>query len=247
MRSIDLNADLGEGAGTDAQLLATVTSANVACGAHAGSREVMRSTVRAARAAGVAVGAHPGYPDREGFGRREVGATPGDIERWVREQVEELREVCRAEGVRVRYVKAHGALYNRAARDVEAAEALVAATASVDADLAVLALPASAMLRAARAAGLATAREAFLDRGYLSDGTLVPRGATGALITEAHVAAERAVSITRGEPVADLDGNPLLIEADSLCLHGDSAGALAMARRARAGLLKAGLTLAPFA
>ena len=165
----------------------------------------------------------------------------------MREQVEELGEICRAEGVTLRYVKAHGALYNRAVRDVAAAEALVSATTSVDPDLAVLALPASAMLTAARAAGLATAREAFLDRGYRGDGALAPREAPGALIADARVAAERAVSIAHGEPIVDLDGKPLWIEADSLCVHGDSAGALAMARRARARLLEAGLTLAPFA
>ena len=247
MRSIDLNADLGEGGGTDTELLAAVTSASVACGAHAGSEDLMRSTVRAARAAGVVVGAHPGYPDREEFGRHELRAAPADIERWVEEQVGALREICGTEGITLRYVKAHGALYNRAVHDLAAATALVVAAARVDRGLAVLALAGSAMLTAARSAGLPAVREAFLDRGYLSDGSLAPRAAPGAVIADEELAAERALRIARGEPVADLDGRPLLIEADSLCVHGDSPAALRMARAARVRLLEAGVTLAPFA
>ena len=247
MHSIDLNADLGEGGGTDTELLTTVTSASVACGAHAGSEDLMRSTVRAARAAGVVVGAHPGYPDREEFGRHELRAPPADIERWVEEQVGALCEICGTEGVTLRYVKAHGALYNRAVHDLAAATALVVAAARVDRGLAVLALAGSAMLTAARSAGLPTVHEAFLDRGYLSDGSLAPRAALGALIADEELAAEWALRIARGEPVADLDGRPLLIEADSLCVHGDSPAALQMACAARVRLLEAGVTLAPFA
>jgi UPF0271 protein len=224
-----------------------VTSASVACGAHAGGTERMRATVRAARAAGVAVGAHPGYPDRAGFGRRELGADPADIERWVVEQIEALRRICREEGVRLRYVKAHGALYHRAARDAGAAAALASAVARVDRALVVLAPPGSAMLAAARSAGLATAREAFLDRGYRSDGTLAPRAAPGGVVAGDEEVAARALALARGEAILDVDGNPLRVAADSLCVHGDSRDAPRHARAARARLLEAGFTLAPFA
>jgi UPF0271 protein len=231
---IDLNADVGEGASAEAGLLAVVTSASVACGAHAGDGERMRATVRAACDAGVVVGAHPGYPDREGFGRRELGASPADIERWVAEQLDALREVCRGEGVTLAYVKAHGALYHRAVDDAGAAEAIVAAIARVDRALAVLTLPGSALLAAARAAGLATAREAFLDRAYRSDGSLVPRDVPGALITDPDAAADRALLVARRD------------EADSLCVHGDSPDALSIARAAARRLRDAGVEIAPF-
>jgi 5-oxoprolinase (ATP-hydrolysing) subunit A len=154
VRAIDLNADLGEEAGSDDELLQLVTSASVACGAHAGSEQTIRAVVRRAGEVGVAVGAHPGYPDREGFGRRELGATAADIERWVRLQLETFVDICGNEGVPVRYVKAHGALYNRAVHDAAAAAAFVGAVAATHRELAVLALPASQMLAAARAAGM---------------------------------------------------------------------------------------------
>jgi 5-oxoprolinase (ATP-hydrolysing) subunit A len=244
---MDLNADLGEGSGNDQELLAVVTSANVACGAHAGSVDVMRDTVRRARDAGVTIGAHPGYPDREGFGRREIDARPAEIERWVREQIEALLTICRAEGVTLRYVKPHGALYNRAVHDIAAAAAIADAVRTVDRTLMLLALPGSAMLAAARVEGLGTAREAFLDRGYLADGSLAPRETPGALLTDPRIAADRAMQLAQGRPISDIDGKPLRVEADSLCVHGDSLTALAMARAARERLAADGITLAPFA
>lgn len=247
MQSIDLNADLGEGAGTDHELLRIVTSANVACGAHAGSAELMHTTVQLASRHGVVVGAHPGYPDRDGLGRREIGASPADIERWTREQIGMLRDVCRSAGVRLMYVKAHGALYNRAVRDLAAAGAFVSAAAGIDRNLTILALPGSAMLAAARAAGLPTAREAFLDRGYLADGSLAPRETPGALVSDPAAAAARAVQISLGQPIEAVDGAALHLEADSLCVHGDSPAALDMARAARESLMNAGVRLKPFA
>jgi 5-oxoprolinase (ATP-hydrolysing) subunit A len=207
----------------------------------------MRDTVRMARDAGVTIGAHPGYPDREGFGRREIDARPAEIERWVRDQIEALLTICRAEGVKLRYVKPHGALYNRAVHDVAAAAAIADAVRAVDPSLTLLALPASAMLAAARVEGLATAREAFLDRGYLADGSLAPRETQGALITDPLIAGERALRLAQREPISDVDGHPLRVEADSLCVHGDSPAALAMARAARERLTAEGVTLAPFA
>ncbi|CAN5170311.1 5-oxoprolinase subunit PxpA [soil metagenome] len=244
---MDLNADLGEGAGTDSGLLALVTSANVACGAHAGSEATMRDTVRLARDASVAVGAHPGYPDREGFGRREVGATPEDIELWTREQIETLLGICDAEHAELRYVKPHGAMYNRAVRDSAAAAAIAAATYAVNPTLMMLGPAGSALLNEAASAGLRTAAEAFLDRNYTDDGTLLPRGHPDALLTDPAVAAERALLLARGEPISSADGQPLLITADSLCVHSDSPTAVAIATAAHSRLRAEGIPLAPFA
>jgi UPF0271 protein len=244
---MDLNADVGEGAATDGELLAVVTSANVACGAHAGDRETMRDIVRRARKARVVVGAHPGYPDREGFGRREIGATAEDIERWTREQIESLLEICRGAKTDLRYVKPHGALYNRAVRDTAAAAAVAAAIRAVSGKLMVLGPAGSALLAGAEAAGLRTATEAFLDRGYADDGTLLPRSHPDALLTDPAVAAERAVLLARGEPISSADGQPLLLTADSLCIHSDSPTAVAIGKAAHARLKAEGIPLAPFA
>ena len=244
---IDLNADIGEGFPADRELLELITSASVACGGHTGDIPTMRMTAELAAERSVAVGAHPGYPDRESFGRREIGASTADIERWVREQVHAFSEVCSSLGVRLRYVKAHGALYNRAWRDEEAAAAITAGVRAVNASLVVLGPPDSAMLAAARDAGLGTAREAFLDRGYAADGTLVPRGEPDALVTDAAAAAERALAVARGHDVRATDGMCLTIQAESVCVHGDSPHAVALARAARERLLDAGIELAPFA
>lgn len=244
---MDLNADVGEGATSDGELLTVVTSANVACGAHAGDPDTMRDVVRRARAAGVVVGAHPGYPDRDHFGRREIGATPEDIERWTREQIELLLKICRAEKSNLRYVKPHGALYNRAVADVAAAAAIVRAAHEVNRRLMVLGPGGSALLTEARTAGLRIAAEAFLDRGYADDGTLLPRSHPDALLTDPAVAAERALLLARGEPFPSADGQPLLITADSLCVHSDSPTAVAIATAANARLRAEGIPLAPFA
>jgi UPF0271 protein len=243
---MDLNADLGEGFATDRELLGLITSASVACGGHAGDAATMRITAELAGARGVALGAHPGYPDRDSFGRNEIGASAADIERWTREQVEAFAEVCGLLGASLRYVKAHGALYNRAWRDDEAAAALAAAVKAVDPRLVVLGPPDSAMLSAADSAGLRTTREAFLDRGYAADGTLVPRGEPDALVTDAAAAAERALDIAHGKDVRSTDGMCLAIRAESVCVHGDSPHAVAIARAARERLLGAGIELAPF-
>jgi UPF0271 protein len=244
---MDLNADLGEGAAADNELLTLVTSANVACGAHAGSADTMRDLVRHAREAGVTVGAHPGYPDREGFGRREIGATADDIERWTREQIDALVEICRGEKTALRYVKPHGALYNRAVSDAGAAAAIAAAVRAINGKLMVLGPAGSALLLEAQTAGLRVAAEAFLDRGYADDGTLLPRSHPDALLTDPAVAAERAILLARGEPISSADGQPLLLAADSLCVHSDSPTAVAIATAARARLRAARVKVAPFA
>jgi UPF0271 protein len=238
---IDLNADVGEGCGDDAALLALVTSANVACGFHAGDPASMARTVSAAAKAGVAVGAHPSFPDREGFGRRPMQRSPAEVEADVLDQVRALHAICRAHGARLAHVKPHGALYNQAAVDAELAAAIARAVRAVDPRLALVGLASSRSLRQAAAAfGLRYAAEAFADRAYAADGTRA-----GALIESAAAAAAQAVRIaTRGE-VAAVDGALVRLEADTLCLHGDTPGAVDLARAVRAALLGAGVAIAP--
>lgn len=251
MPTIDLNADLGEGFAVyrfpqEPALLALVTSANIACGAHAGDPMVMRETVTRAAAAGVVIGAHPGYPDREGFGRRELGATPEEISAMVVAQVGALAAVCAAAGTRLRYVKPHGALYNRAARDTAAARAMAEAVRAVDASLVLLGLDGSAMLRAGEDVGLAVAREAFVDRAYQPDGTLLPRGEPGAVLTDPAQVATRAVRMVTEHHVVAVDGTRHLVRPDSLCTHGDGPNAVELVRAVRNALEEAGVGIAPF-
>ncbi len=248
---MDLNADLGESFGTwtlgdDAALLAHVSSANVACGFHAGDPLVMRHTVRLAAAHGVVIGAHPGYRDLAGFGRRALDASPDEIAAETMYQLGALEAICRAEGTRVRYVKPHGALYNRAAVDVGAAAAIASAIAAVDPSLMLLALAGSALLDAGRAAGLRVAAEGFADRAYLPDGRLAPRTMPGALLADPDEVAARALALAKDGRVAAIDGTMLSIAVDSLCIHGDAPGAAALAAAVRHRLTSGGITVAPF-
>jgi UPF0271 protein len=251
-RTIDLNADLGEGfgawrAGDDDGVLARVSSANVACGFHAGDPLVMRRTVEAAAARGVAVGAHPGYPDLLGFGRRDLAASPEEVTAYVVYQVGALSAFCAAAGTRLRYVKPHGALYNRAAVDEATARAVAEGVRLADPSLALLGLAGSRLVRAAEEAGLRAAAEAFVDRGYLADGTLVPRGRPGATLHEADAVAARAVRMVRDGVVEAADGTSLSVAPDSLCVHGDNPDAPAILAAVRAALERAGIGVAPFA
>ncbi len=228
--AIDLNADLGEGMGDDASLLALVTSANVACGFHAGDARSMRDTLREAARHGVAVGAHPSYPDRAGFGREPRRLPLDDVHADVLYQVGALLALCRAEGVPLVHVKPHGALYNQAAHDADLALAIARAVRCVSSDLVLVGLAASdAMRRAAESAGLRFAAEAFADRRYAADGTLVPRSVPGAVLDDPAAVATQAVAL------ATAGG------ADTLCLHGDTPGAVASARAVRAALAQAGV------
>lgn len=247
MSAIDLNADVGEGAPAEAELLQFVSSASVACGGHAGDARSMRDTVARAVEFGIAIGAHPGYPDKRNFGRIEIGAKPGEIEKWIVEQIRELQSVCAAVGVRVLYVKPHGALYSRALRDRDAAAAIIAAIRAIDADLMILAAPRSALIKEAAAGGIRGAREAFLDRAYRPDGTLVSRSEQGALIEDPDAAGARAVALAQHQPIEAVDGTTLVLDADSLCVHGDSPRASSIARSARQRLEAAGIRIAPFA
>jgi UPF0271 protein len=248
---IDLNADIGESFGRyelpgEDELLGLVTSANVACGFHAGDPLVMQRTVSAAIGRGVTVGAHPGYRDPQGFGRRELAASPAEIAADVTYQVGALDAFCRSSGGRVRYVKLHGALYHRAARDRDVAKAVAFALRQLDSELVVLGPDGTAMLQAAAETGLDVAREAFVDRAYQPDGQLVPRGTPGAVLDDVEIIAERALRMVQDRHVVAIDGTRCIIRADSLCVHGDGAKAVAVVRAVRDRFELEGITLSPF-
>lgn len=250
MPSIDLNADVGESygrwsLGDDEGVMRSVTSANVACGYHAGDPGVMRTTVRAARAAGVAVGAHPAFPDLTGFGRRNMAASPQEVEDFVLYQVGALAAIAAAEGVRLQHVKPHGALYNMAARDRPLADAIAAAVAAFDRTLILFALAGSELLRAGEAAGLRMAAEGFADRAYQKDGTLMPREHAGALVRDPDEVVLRAVRMARDGLVSAADGTDVAVRVATICIHGDTPGAPELARRIRSGLETAGIVVRP--
>jgi UPF0271 protein len=224
-----------------------VTSASIACGFHAGDPVEMRRTVVAAARRGVAIGAHPGYPDLIGFGRRELAATPAEVEAYVVYQVGALQAFCAAAGTRLRYVKAHGAMYNRAVRDRALADAIAAAIRAVDSGLVMLGLPASELEAAARAAGLRFAAEAFIDRAYRPDGSLVPRSEPGATLEDPVACADRATRMVVDGMVQAVDGSVLTIEPASLCVHGDGPAAVALLAAARQRLEASGVRIVPFA
>ena len=238
---IDLNADVGEGVGQDPALMPHITSANVACGVHAGSPAVMRETVLLAREHGVAVGAHPSFPDREGFGRRDLRLPPLQIEDIVVSQIEALAAIAAAEDVRLQHVKPHGALFNVAVRDRSVADAIARAIALVDPALILFGLPASELIAAGKAAGLRTACEAFADRAYRPDGTLVPRTQPGALIDDASQVLTRVAAIALERAVIAIDGTRVPITLDTICVHGDTPGAAGLAARIRATLAASGI------
>lgn len=248
---IDLNSDLGEGygpwrMGEDAQILSVVTSANVACGGHASDPDTMVETLLLAKAQGVVVGAHPGYADPMGFGRRVIPMSPREIERMVACQIGALMGAAALAGVKIGYVKAHGALANLAADDRSVADAIARATAAVSRDLAVLAISGTEQEPAAEAAGLTVYSEIFADRAYLPNGRLVPRSRDGAMIKDAETAAARLVNFLQSGLMPTLDGPAIALKAQSICVHGDSAHAVAMAANIRSSLTKAGITLAAF-
>ncbi|MCS6242926.1 MAG: LamB/YcsF family protein [Opitutus sp.] len=240
---VDLNCDLGEGGGDDAALLPLITSANIACGAHAGDTAMMRATVRAARQHGLAIGAHPGFADREFFGRRELALPPAEIDALVYAQVVELRAIAINEGAKLTHVKPHGALYNLAARDVAVAHAVAAAVARVDAGLWLYGLAGGQLLAAGRSHGLRVAAEVFADRTYLADGSLTPRDRPGAVIVNRDDAVTQVLRLLWEGRVRAVTGEDVIIAADTVCLHGDGAGAAVFARGLRAGLLGAGVQL----
>lgn len=243
--AIDLNCDVGEGVGDEERILPLVTSVNVACGFHAGDPSTIRATLRLARRHGLAVGAHPSYPDRAGFGRTAMARDPALVRDDVLYQVAALQGLCRAEGVPLVHVKPHGALYNAAAQDRALAEAVCRAVQEADPALVVVCLAGSPMAAVARGLGLACAEEAFADRAYTAQGTLVPRGRPGAVIEGEAAVAERASRMARERRVRSLDGAEVAVAADTLCLHGDTPGAAALAAAVRARLLADGVEIRP--
>ncbi|WP_405655283.1 LamB/YcsF family protein [Streptomyces sp. RK9] len=250
--SIDLNADLGEGFGRwrltdDEELLSVVTSANVACGFHAGDAATMRRVCERAAERGVRIGAQVSYRDLAGFGRRAMDVPAAELAAEVAYQIGALEVFARAAGAGVAYVKPHGALYNRAVHDVEQASAVVDGVLLADAALPVLGLPGSRLLEAAEKAGLPVVTEAFADRAYTDEGTLVPRGTDGAVVTEADAVVERSLGIARFGTVVSHGGRRIDVRARSLCLHGDTPGAVELARQVRARLETAGVRVEAFA
>jgi UPF0271 protein len=245
---IDLNADVGEFAagaslGQDPILMPAITSANIACGVHAGDPEVMRATVRLARRHGVAIGAHPSLQDTDGFGRRELVVSPAAVEDLVLYQIGALAAIAAAEEARLSHVKPHGALYNMAARDRPLADAVARAVKQFDPALILFALAGSQLIEAGERAGIRTAAEVFADRAYRSDGSLLPRSQPGAVIDDPGLVVSRALTMVSEGAVAAIDGSRVSVRADTICVHGDTTGAALLATRLRAALTAAGVVV----
>jgi UPF0271 protein len=250
VNSIDLNADLGESfgpwrMGDDPTMLSLVTSANIACGGHAGDPETMFQTLVLAQQNDVVVGAHPGYPDPLGFGRRRLPCSPAEVQRFCASQVGALMGIAALVGVRVRYVKPHGALGNLAADDRDVAEAIVKGVTAMG-SLAILAISGTELEVTARARGVEVYSEIFADRSYTSRGRLVPRDHSSAMITDPKIAAERLIRFFETGVMPTIDGATVKLRADSICIHGDSPHAVSMARQLKTALSEAGMTFAPF-
>ena len=247
---IDLNADVGESFGVyrygdDEGVVPCVSSVNIACGFHAGDPAVMRSTVQLARLHGVAIGAHPGFHDLPGFGRREMHLGAAELETLIAYQIGALAAIAASEGTRLSHVKPHGALYNMAARDAAMADAIARAVRGVDASLVLFGLSGSQLTAGGERAGLRVASEVFADRGYRADGSLAPRGTPGAVVTDAAEVARRAVDMAVRHAVTALDGASVSVRADTICVHGDTPGAAAIARAVRDALRSAGIDVTP--
>ncbi|MBE5784770.1 MAG: LamB/YcsF family protein [Clostridiales bacterium] len=248
MYKVDLNADLGESFGAytlgmDEDVLRHITSANVACGFHAGDAVVMRKTVRAAKEYAVAVGAHPGFPDLAGFGRRNMAVTPLEAKAYVQYQIGALMAFMKAEGLSLQHVKPHGALYNMSAVNMDLAVAICEGIREVDDELILMGLSGSCHIEAARKAGIRAAGEVFADRGYQADGTLIPRSKPGAMITDENDAVARVIRMVKEGVVVAADGTVVPVQADSVCLHGDNPHAVAFAEKLRHALAQEGVAV----
>ncbi len=248
IRAIDLNCDAGEAfgpwpMGDDETLVPMMTSVNIACGAHAGDPVVMRRTVDLAVRHGVAIGAHPGYPDLQGFGRRAIAFTPSEVEVYMLAQIGALSAIARAAGATLRHVKAHGALYNAASEDLQLAAAVARAVRSFDPGLILVARANSLQVQAGKDAGLRVAEEAFIDRGYDAIGRLLPRAHPAAVITDSATAASRAIELVRSGNLAAADGTLLTLHPHTLCVHSDTPGAAALAEQVRTSLTGTGTRL----
>lgn len=249
-RSVDLNSDLGESfgvyrIGADEELFPLISSANVACGFHGGDPRTLERTVAAAKAHGIAIGAHPSFPDLVGFGRRPLQASPDEVRTDTLYQLGALDAFCRAAGVPMRHVKPHGALTNMAMHDEALAEAIVAAITAFNPELVLFAMSGSALFAAGKAAGLPVAAEAFADRAYNADGSLVSRRIPGSLITDPDVAAERMLRLVTTGTIETIDGQVITLQADTICTHSDTPGAAAIVRAVRRRLEAEGVAIRP--
>lgn len=250
MKKVDLNCDLGESfgnytCGMDEQVIPWISSANIACGFHASDPLVMQKTVALAAQIGVHVGAHPGYPDLVGFGRRNMNVSPAELKAMVQYQIGALSAFCKAQGVKLQHVKPHGAMYNMAGKDAKLATAICEGIAEVDDSLILLGLAGSELLRAARKIALPSASEVFADRAYEDDGSLVARSKPGAMITDEDLAISRVVRMVKEGKVETISGKTISIQADSICVHGDSPKALAFVEKIRTELTEEGVLIAP--
>ncbi|MCC6329810.1 MAG: LamB/YcsF family protein [Acidobacteria bacterium] len=248
MGSIDLNCDMGESFGSwsmgpDAELMRYVSSVNIACGFHAGDAGTMRTTVELAVANRVAIGAHPGYPDLQGFGRRNMSMAPQELHDAVLYQISALKGICEAYGGRLNHVKPHGAMYNQAAANREMSQAIAEAVLRADPSLIVYGLSGSALIEEADRAGLRSASEAFADRTYRNDGSLTPRSEPDALVADVAAAAAQAVSLARSGTVLTIDGAAISVKADTICIHGDGANALEFAAAISAAFAENGIDI----
>lgn len=252
MYRVDLNSDLGESfgrytLGSDDQIIPLITSANVACGFHASDPVVMKKTIEMAREAGIHVGAHPGYPDLMGFGRRNMMISPAEAKAYTLYQIGALDAFCKAAGLEMQHVKPHGAFYNMAAKDYKLAHGICEAIAEYNPKLILMALSGSEMIRAAEDCGLRAASEVFADRAYEEDGTLVNRSKEGAMITDEDEAIARVVRMIKEQKVTAITGKDIPLKADSICVHGDGAKALAFVAKIRETLTKEGIEICPLA
>ena len=241
MVKIDLNADLGEGGSADAELMTLVSSVNIACGFHAGDAPTMLTSVRNAVKNGIAIGAHPSFPDRENFGRTAMDLPPETVYAQVLYQIGALEAIVRAENDVLRHVKPHGMLYNQAAKDPALADAIARAVRDCNPALILVGLAGSELIRAGERLGLTTRQEVFADRGYQPDGSLVPRTQPGALITDEERALAQTLEMVRSGHVTAIDGTSAAVKADTVCLHGDGEHALQFARRLRAAFAEQGI------
>jgi 5-oxoprolinase (ATP-hydrolysing) subunit A len=240
---IDLNADLGEGGQFDRQLLSLVSSANISCGAHAGTEQDISQAIDWAIEHGVAIGAHPSYPDRENWGRVSLRKEPDELRRSLREQLQWIKALVNQKGGQLRHVKPHGALYNDAAKDIKLAELIAECVRDFDPSLALVALAGSRLVEAGQGAGLEVISEAFVDRRYQADGTLVARTHERAMITDPAEALAQATCFVNGDLITAVDGSQIRVQADSLCIHGDSAHALTFAQRLYSEFLLQGIVV----
>jgi len=245
---VDLNADVGESFGAysighDRGLMKVITSASIAAGFHGGDPSVLRNTIRLARASGVAIGAHPGFPDLVGFGRRDMYLNPRDVEDLVLYQVAAVAGVASAEGMRLQHVKPHGALFNMAVRDTDLASAIARAVVAFDRELILFGSPDSELTRAGKAAGLRVAAEGFADRAYEPDGSLVSRSKPGAVIHDVDAVVQRAVQLASEKTLVAIDGSVIHLNIETICVHSDTDGADVLAQRIREGLEAAGITV----